>query len=301
MKTIIFVLALLLSSQSVHAANSVEFLQERKAAFENAIEPNRQKTDRCIELIDTQSQREDFDGVNVHFRGTPTLVVGKPLMDYTSDELIDMKEEVKNCFMFGYRFGFRKVPRSNQGMIGFYDDYINANFKYNQKKKEEELARLNEEEARLLANLAKEEANKLLDIRDKELRAGTRKPKDFKEAVIASSADDGSYLASAPKIRPDNKSYHLYGILDAAGSKPEFTAELLQLHMRSLFAGEWIATNMYFKVRVPKSMQDRYYDTAKIGAKFNLVGRYTGNINYRTVSGETKSMPVFDAVYLELN
>ncbi len=56
------------------------------------------------------------------------------------------------------------------------------------------------------------------------------------------------------------------------------------------------STDYYF-VRIPQALQADYFADAKIGGGFTLVGRYVSNLSYKTVGGQTLSMPVFEALY----
>lgn len=145
------------------------------------------------------------------------------------------------------------------------------------------------EEAKLIAE--QERKNKAVIEQQKasaleaDLRAGRVKPANMEQAMVAYSAENGISLASAPKIRPDGKLYALIGIIENAGSDPEFLAMLGSRDPR------------YYMVKIPKSLRAAYFDKAKIGDEFLLVGRYTGNTNYKTIVGQQKSAPVFEAVY----
>ena len=56
----------------------------------------------------------------------------------------------------------------------------------------------------------------------------------------------------------------------------------------------------YFAVVIPKQLEKYYFDNAKVEGGFDLVGRYTSNAKYTTVSGTEKQAPVFEAVYFVL-
>ncbi|MDP2806151.1 MAG: hypothetical protein Q8O24_09450, partial [Gallionellaceae bacterium] len=140
-----------------------------------------------------------------------------------------------------------------------------------------------------------EEAKRL--ALESDLKSGRKQPENFSELKIATGAVDGMAFASAPKIKPDNKLYAMVGVIDSAGNKPEFMASNGVEGLRML--GYRNTEHTYFRVKIPKSMQSRYYDTAKIGVWFRLIGRYVANGSYSTVAGQKKSMPVFEATYWE--
>jgi len=136
--------------------------------------------------------------------------------------------------------------------------------------------------------------------------AFSAEPDTFKQAISTYEAEFGGNLASAPKIRPDGKFYYLYGKIYSAGEKPSFFAnrapseenELISnVLRRSRGMGE---ITEYFTVIVPDNLQDYYFDNAKIGGGFDLIGRYVSNTKYNTVAGHEMQAPVFEAVYLDL-
>lgn len=137
-----------------------------------------------------------------------------------------------------------------------------------------------------------------------EIRAGKRASKTFEEAVAAYDAENGISLASAPKIRPDGKIYFLTGSIDSTDKKaPSFTALAnngAASVIQGLLMGSGAGESKYFYVRLQKSMEAKYYELAKIGIGFDFVGKYAYNMDYKTILGQTKSMPVFDAIYFEI-
>jgi hypothetical protein len=128
-----------------------------------------------------------------------------------------------------------------------------------------------------------------------ELKAGKKKPSTFKQALIFYGATDGTGLASAPKIKPDMAYYAMSGIINSANNEDDSI-------IAKLYTGVYLidASPRYYKVIIPDELKQYYYDTAKIGSIFGVIGRYTENVSYNTVSGEEKSMPVFQADYLKI-
>lgn len=147
-------------------------------------------------------------------------------------------------------------------------------------------------------------------IRSAQLKAGKARPETLEEAMIVHDAKSGADLASAPKIRPDGKLYALNGKIRIAEDAPEFLAtaglsenEELNVNLHRLRAGNMVpyeGSTRYFKVIVPKAMRDYYFGQAKIDGGFDVVGRYVANTKYKTLAGQEKSAPVFEAVYLRL-
>lgn len=154
------------------------------------------------------------------------------------------------------------------------------------------------EEAAKQAKAAQQEQYKL------ELRSGKKKPSGLLEAMTAHDANFGTDLASAPKIRPDGKMYAISGIMEDSDGGLNFTA----LATPDLFTiidnakkGIEINQSTYFFVKIPEKMRAEFFDTAKINMRFSIIGKYTANTGYSTVSGQKKSMPVFEAVYWQVN
>lgn len=136
-----------------------------------------------------------------------------------------------------------------------------------------------------------------------DLRGGRIKPQNFGEVAIAHGAKHGGDLASAPKIKPDGGMYYLNGKIKMAGEEPQFLAALSSSKENELLAGALRRSRGmgestdYFAVTIPKSLQKYYFDNAKIDGGFDVVGRYVSNTKYKTVAGQEKAAPVFEAVY----
>jgi hypothetical protein len=135
------------------------------------------------------------------------------------------------------------------------------------------------------------------------LKSGSAEPVGIKEAAISYSAQPGGALASAPKIKPDGGMYYMHGKIKMAGEEPQFLAALSSSKENELLAGALRKSRGmgestdYFAVTIPKSLQKYYFDNAKIDGGFDVVGRYVSNTKYKTVAGQEKAAPVFEAVY----
>jgi uncharacterized protein YecT (DUF1311 family) len=129
----------------------------------------------------------------------------------------------------------------------------------------------------------------------------------FKQAITQYGAEHGGNLASAPKVKPDGKFYYLNGKIQIPDKKnagflanlsPSEENELLANALRrSRGIGE---STDYFGVVLPKSLEDYYFNNAKVGSGFDVIGRYVANTEYSTVDGREKQAPVFEAVYFDL-
>lgn len=129
----------------------------------------------------------------------------------------------------------------------------------------------------------------------------------FDRQVSDNKAEFGGSLSRSPKIKADGMFYYLYGKINIPDKKnASFVANISASEendavsnalRRSNGLGE---TTDYFVVRLPKSFENYYYENAKVGSGFNLVGRYVENTEYKTIAGQSKQAPVFQAVYFEL-
>lgn len=168
---------------------------------------------------------------------------------------------------------------------------------FDKAKAESELESAKQQEKEREAALKKQAT----DTREADLRAGRVKPQNFGEVAIVYNAEIGIDLASAPKVRPDGKMYALPGKIAIADDSPEFLAQIsLGEQNDALFRMTGRSSEIdgsYFYVKIPKALQAYYFDQAKIERGFNMVGRYVANTKYKTIAGQQKSAPVFEAVY----
>lgn len=128
----------------------------------------------------------------------------------------------------------------------------------------------------------------------------------FQRAIAENGAKPGGFLASAPKVRPDDELYHLSGRIRQAADDNAFFASLSPTEENELLAnalrrsrGMGNSTD-YFAVVIPPQLEEYYLKNAQIGGGFDLIGRYALNTEYQTVSGKEMQAPVFEAVYLDL-
>lgn len=166
--------------------------------------------------------------------------------------------------------------------------------------------KINDYEASKKSKDQEEERNAVLEkqaasTREADLKAGRVKPQNLGEVATAHNAEIGVDLASAPKVRPDGKLYALPGKIAIADSETEFVAQLtLGAQNDALFRmtgrGHEIDSRYYY-VKIPRSLRDYYLNNGQIGKGFDLVGKYVANSKYKTVSGQEKAAPVFEAVY----
>ncbi|MBL8474420.1 MAG: DUF1311 domain-containing protein [Rhodocyclaceae bacterium] len=125
----------------------------------------------------------------------------------------------------------------------------------------------------------------------------------FRSTITVRGAQSGGWLASAPKPQPDGAAYFLHGKIEAFGNGANFIAAVSASQENDALAGALRrargmgASTDYFGVVLPAALRQYYFDHARVGVGFDLVGRYTANTQYTTVSGREKTAPVFEAIY----
>lgn len=161
-------------------------------------------------------------------------------------------------------------------------------------KNQEKIKAEQQEEAELAAKKTEEEQKEKNLISD--LKSGKKRPASLKEAMLLYDAPFGLDLASAPKIKPDGKLYGVMGTIAVANEDDSFIAESIEGLAKLIDFGA-ASEKKYFEIKIPNELKEKYENSAQIGHIFNMVGRYIANAEYNTVSGQVKSMPVFEAVY----
>lgn len=152
------------------------------------------------------------------------------------------------------------------------------------------------------------EKQRAAEERNANLKAGRIKPADLDEAAIAFDARRGEAVVISPKLRPDGHMYYMHGKIKIAGDEPTFLAvpSMSKLEEQNVavynLRGIGQPINMrestdYFKVVVPKNLQEYYFNNARIEGGVDLVGRYVSNSKFKTVAGQDKTVPVFEVVY----
>lgn len=209
-----------------------------------------------------------------------------------------------------------QITISKQDCEGFFRNDIKEVRDGIIKAERENIREQEEHKAQSLAKQASDTRNAATEKAKAEalvsnLRSGKVKPVNLQQAAIVFGAVDGGELGSEPKIRPDGKMYAMYGIIHKAENEPVFiargshgpgmdaAANLMGLNAVVTLSGGKNPGSRRFKVKIPPSMQSTYFDKAKIGGGFDLVGRYVENYSYTSLGGPV-SMPVFEAVYFTL-
>lgn len=250
--------------------------------------------------------------------------LGKTNVEIAIEKALDVARDTKNSDACKFAFSEFNVPyygpaawSCDRQVDELLEEMKPSEQKLAEQRAKQELLKAEEKRAELrakedqLANEIELKRHQQEEVAEKiakenvlaEIRMGKRKAKSFEEAVSAYDAAEGLNLASAPKIRPDGRTYYLAGTIERSDNKTaSFTAlannGLVNMMQRTLL-GIGQGEPKYFYVRLPKSMETKYYDTAKVGAGFDIVGKYSANLDYKTIIGAQKSMPVFDVLYFE--
>ncbi|QNA89688.1 hypothetical protein G4G28_16615 [Massilia sp. Dwa41.01b] len=176
-----------------------------------------------------------------------------------------------------------------------------------QGQQEAERERIAQAERARTAELEKQQA---IAQRHADLKSGRVKPDNLEEAAIVHGARPGDGIVSSPKLRPDGALYYLHGRIKHADARPVFFAvpTMSQVDQMNLavynLRGIGRQLNVpestdYFKVLVPKALQEAYFANARIEGGFDLVGRYSAITTYRNALGQEKTGPVFEVVYFK--
>lgn len=178
---------------------------------------------------------------------------------------------------------------------------------FNRIKEEKEQRALAEQQANATRLAQQEEAERKaasdkqeLEALNRDLVSGRVKPTNIDQAIIAFDAKDGESIVKSPKINPDNKLYHLIGTIEKASSDlPEFIGKIYINYAFAALSPSILSINPYFYVNITEELQAYYFDNARIGGYFSLVGKYVANTEYETVAGQEKTAPVFEAIYFQ--
>lgn len=163
-------------------------------------------------------------------------------------------------------------------------------------QRKDKIAELEEQAA-----ASKKAAQQALEVRARNARladviAGRTKPLDISDLVAVSGALDGTSLPGSPKIKADGKRYALIGVIEIARTANNIVARqsdgpIPEVVRRVL--GSAATTPNYFQLNVPPSMQSAFEENARIGKGLMVVGKYVDNFQFKTLAGQTRTMPVF--------
>lgn len=132
------------------------------------------------------------------------------------------------------------------------------------------------------------------NARQSQLKAGSVPVSNFKDAFLLLDPKELSGVMNSPLLRPDNALYAAIVTLDM-----EEGESLLRVKIggyRHPFLG-WINLS-YATLRLTKKTIDYSQNGMRIGGSIKVIGRYVQNKKYKTITGEEKTMPVIEVMYI---
>lgn len=180
--------------------------------------------------------------------------------------------------------------------IGSVGAMITKSITDEQKKEELQAAKDAKEaeaEQQKQAQLERErEADLAAEQHEQDLKSGKIQAQDFDDLVLL--YDDGSDcfdLAKSPLLKADQQMCMIYGRIER-----ELNGYLIVVTPkdRGQFRGDYFAVAVDSKTKRPKDVPNGL----RINGQLAVYGKYTSNMKYSTVGGETKIMPVFKAKHI---
>lgn len=180
--------------------------------------------------------------------------------------------------------------------IGAVGSMLTKNITDEQKKEEQQAAKdANDAQAeqKKQAQIEKQhEAELEAEQHEKDLKSGKVQAQDFDDLVLL--YDDGSEcfdLANSPLLKPDQQICVIYGRIER-----ELNGYLIAVtpKERGRFRGDYFAVAIDGKTKRPRDVPDGI----RINGQIAVYGKYTKNLKYNTIGGETKIMPVFQARHI---
>lgn len=131
-----------------------------------------------------------------------------------------------------------------------------------------------------------------------DLKIGKTKPKTFSELRDLNSASWGGELVFKPLLRPNGNKYGIIGKIDSTNNN--ILIGVLETQGGCAFGRCVTGEIRYYKVNISSKtkISSGFNENASIGSHFGMIGTYLENQNYETVSGQGKTMPVFEATQL---
>lgn len=165
-----------------------------------------------------------------------------------------------------------------------------------QKKEELQAAKEAKEaeaEQQKQAQIEKQQEHEMIMAQlEKDLKSGRAQATDFDD--LALMYDDGVKcfgIARSPLLKADQQMCMIYGRIER-----ELNGYLIVVtpKERGQFRGDYFAVAIDSKTKRPKDAQD----WQRVNGPIAVYGKYTSNMKYSTVGGETKIMPVFKAKHI---
>ena len=195
-------------------------------------------------------------------------------INHSGDDLLILQVKVSSAF-------FRDQKHHEEVVLKREEQRVTE-----QRKQEAEKAA--EIERKHQAELAKQ----ALVNRAQALKAGTAKVVSLSDAILLNDPASLLPLMDNPLLTSDGK-YYVGNVLIEAQE-----GELIRVQGMILMGqmGE-ISSKTYAYLKMPKNSMNFSVEGMRIGGTTAIVGKYVGNINYRTVSGVTKTAPVIECHY----
>lgn len=140
-----------------------------------------------------------------------------------------------------------------------------------------------QQEQERLRRLALEKEQRAREKYESDIKAGLLPVKSLNDAEIYFEPKKGEELLLSPFLKPDGKYYEVRLFLD----KQENPSVLRGVLYR----------NKYCKIM--QNGSTKVIGNLRINGGMTFIGRYVGNVDYETIGGEGKTMPAFQAVFIQ--
>jgi hypothetical protein len=147
-----------------------------------------------------------------------------------------------------------------------------------------------QQQAALEAKMAEDERK--AEERAEAVRAKRIAPATIEDLEALYDPADGWDIAASPKVKPDRAQYVISGTISRNVSDGILLCETVP--EKEEFIGHYFTVRFSKKTKKSRDILDRM----RIGGRLFVVGKYVGNLNYQTVAGAWKVMPIFDADHL---
>ena len=137
-----------------------------------------------------------------------------------------------------------------------------------------------------------QESDLVAEQREQDLKAGKVQAQDFDDLVLMyDDAAECFDLAKSPLLKPNQQMCVIYGRIER-----ELNGYMIVVtpKERGQLRGSYFAVSIDSKTKRPKDSPDGL----RINGQLAVYGKYTNNMKYSTVGGETKIMPVFKAKHI---
>jgi hypothetical protein len=129
------------------------------------------------------------------------------------------------------------------------------------------------------------------------LRSGEIKVQSMVDATLLHSPHDLAMIMNSPLLTPDGEYYAGDVVIDFQEKQQVIRAKIE--NFIDLQPPPKLVPVMYVLINVNKKTVIFNSPKLRIGKSINVIGRYVGNAEYKTVGGEIKVSPVIQAIYME--